>query len=100
MDVCRQRTLWVSERAKREPTHRGMVIDNISLMGQNNGIDTNDDHRNRNYLERAVGDPLPRYALVGAKLFDERGNSCGWDSENEEIYNILIRLRFLNRPTL
>jgi isopropylmalate/homocitrate/citramalate synthase len=91
--------LGFGERTGNPPIE-GLVIEYISLMGQDNGIDTTMITEIRNYLERAVGVPIPpNMPLVGANF---NSTSAGIHADgilkNEEIYNIFNTAKILNRP--
>ncbi len=91
--------LGFGERTGNPPIE-GLVIEYISLMGQNNGVDTTMITEIRNYLERAVGVPIPpNMPLVGANF---NSTSAGIHADgilkNEEIYNIFNTAKILNRP--
>jgi len=91
--------LGFGERTGNPPIE-GLIIEYISLMGQNNGIDTTMITEIRNYLERAVGVPIPsNMPLVGANF---NSTSAGIHADgilkNEEIYNIFNTAKILNRP--
>jgi citrate (Re)-synthase len=91
--------LGFGERTGNPPIE-GLIIEYISLMGQNNGIDTTMITEIRNYLERAVGVLIPaNMPLVGANF---NSTSAGIHADgilkNEEIYNIFNTAKILNRP--
>ena len=91
--------LGFGERTGNPPIE-GLIIEYISLMGQDNGIDTTMITEIRNYLERAVGVPIPsNMPLVGANF---NSTSAGIHADgilkNEEIYNIFNTAKILNRP--
>jgi isopropylmalate/homocitrate/citramalate synthase len=91
--------LGFGERTGNPPIE-GLIVEYISLMGQENGIDTTMITEIRNYLERAVGVPIPpNMPLVGANF---NSTSAGIHADgilkNEEIYNIFNTAKILNRP--
>jgi isopropylmalate/homocitrate/citramalate synthase len=91
--------LGFGERTGNSPIE-GLIIEYISLMGQNNGIDTTMITEIRNYLERAVGVPIPsNMPFVGVNF---NSTSAGIHADgilkNEEIYNIFNTTKILNRP--
>jgi isopropylmalate/homocitrate/citramalate synthase len=91
--------LGFGERTGNSPIE-GLIIEYISLMGHNNGIDTTMITEIRNYLERAVGVHIPsNMPLVGANF---NSTSAGIHADgilkNEEIYNIFNTAKILNRP--
>lgn len=91
--------LGFGERTGNPPVE-GLIIEYISLMGHNNGIDTTMITEIRNYFERAVGATIPpNMPLVGT---DFNATSAGVHADgilkNEEIYNIFNTAKILNRP--
>ena len=91
--------LGFGERTGNPPIE-GLIIEYISLMGHNNGIDTTMITEIRNYLERAVGVHIPsNMPFVGANF---NSTSAGIHADgilkNEEIYNIFNTAKILNRP--
>jgi len=91
--------LGFGERTGNPPIE-GLIIEYISLMGNPNGIDTTMITEIRNYLERAVGVPIPsNMPLVGSNF---NSTSAGIHADgilkNEEIYNIFNTSKILNRP--
>jgi isopropylmalate/homocitrate/citramalate synthase len=91
--------LGFGERTGNPPIE-GLIIEYISLMGHNNGIDTTIITEIRNYLERVVGVPIPsNMPFVGAGF---NSTSAGIHADgilkNEEIYNIFNTAKILNRP--
>jgi len=91
--------LGFGERTGNSPIE-GLIIEYISLMGHNNGIDTTMITEIRNYLERAVGVHIAsNMPLVGANF---NSTSAGIHADgilkNEEIYNIFNTAKILNRP--
>jgi isopropylmalate/homocitrate/citramalate synthase len=91
--------LGFGERTGNPPIE-GLIIEYISLMGHNNGVDTTMITEIRNYLERAVGVHIAsNMPLVGANF---NSTSAGIHADgilkNEEIYNIFNTAKILNRP--
>ncbi len=91
--------LGFGERTGNPPIE-GLIIEYISLMGDNNGIDTTMITEIRNYFERAVGVHIPsNMPFVGANF---NSTSAGIHADgilkNEEIYNIFDTAKVLNRP--
>jgi citrate (Re)-synthase len=91
--------LGFGERTGNPPIE-GLIIEYISLMGHNNGIDTTQITEIRNYFERAIGVPIPSsMPFVGANF---NATSAGVHADgilkNEEIYNIFNTAKILNRP--
>jgi len=91
--------LGFGERTGNAPIE-GLIIEYISLMGHNNGIDTTVITNIRNYFERVMGIPIPpNMPFVGASF---NATSAGIHADgilkNEEIYNIFNTTKILNRP--
>ena len=91
--------LGFGERTGNSPIE-GLIIEYISLMGHNNGVDTTMITEIRNYLERAVGVHIAsNMPLVGTNF---NSTSAGIHADgilkNEEIYNIFNTSKILNRP--
>ena len=91
--------LGFGERTGNSPIE-GLIIEYISLMGHNNGVDTTMITEIRNYLERAVGVHIAsNMPLVGTNF---NSTSAGIHADgilkNEEIYNIFNTAKILNRP--
>jgi len=91
--------LGFGERTGNPPIE-GLIIEYISLMGHNNGVDTTMITEIRNYLERAVGVHIAsNMPLVGTNF---NSTSAGIHADgilkNEEIYNIFNTAKILNRP--
>ena len=91
--------LGFGERTGNTPIE-GLIIEYISLMGHDHGIDTTMITEIRNYLERVVGVTIPpNMPFVGASF---NATSAGIHADgilkNEEIYNIFNTSKILNRP--
>ena len=91
--------LGFGERTGNPPIE-GLIIEYISLMGHNNGVDTTMITEIRNYFERAVGVTIPsNMPFVGSNF---NATSAGIHADgilkNEEIYNIFNTAKILNRP--
>ncbi len=91
--------LGFGERTGNPPLE-GLIIEYISLMGHNNGVDPTMITEIRNYFERAIGVTIPpNMPFVGA---DFNATSAGVHADgilkNEEIYNIFNTAKILNRP--
>jgi isopropylmalate/homocitrate/citramalate synthase len=91
--------LGFGERTGNAPIE-GLIMEYISLMGHNNGIDTTQITEMRNYCERNVGIHIPpNTPFVGANF---NATSAGIHADgilkNEEIYNIFNTAKILNRP--
>jgi isopropylmalate/homocitrate/citramalate synthase len=91
--------LGFGERTGNPPIE-GLIIEYISLMGHNNGIDTTMITEIRNYLERAVGVPIPSNMPFVGSNFNSTSAGIHADGilKNEEIYNIFNTAKVLNRP--
>ena len=91
--------LGFGERTGNSPIE-GLIIEYVSLMGHNNGVDTTMITEIRNYFERAVGVHIvSNMPFVGANF---NATSAGIHADgilkNEEIYNIFNTAKILNRP--
>ena len=91
--------LGFGERTGNAPIE-GLIIEYISLVGHNNGIDTTMITEIRNYFERIIGVHIPpNMPFVGAAF---NATSAGIHADgilkNEEIYNIFNTSKILNRP--
>jgi citrate (Re)-synthase len=91
--------LGFGERTGNPPLE-GLIIEYISLRGENNGIDTTVITEIAEYVEREIGISIPiNYPLVG---MDFNSTSAGIHIDallkNEEVYNIFDTDRILNRP--
>ncbi|NWG01885.1 MAG: histone-lysine N-methyltransferase [Syntrophaceae bacterium] len=91
--------LGFGERTGNPPIE-GLIIEYISLMGHNNGIDTTMITEIRNYLERTVGVPIPSNMPFVGSGFNATSAGIHADGilKNEEIYNIFNTAKILNRP--
>ena len=91
--------LGFGERTGNAPIE-GLIIEYISLLGNNNGVDTTMITEIRNYFERVIGVHIPsNMPFVGANF---NATSAGIHADgilkNEEIYNIFNSAKILNRP--
>jgi isopropylmalate/homocitrate/citramalate synthase len=91
--------LGFGERTGNAPIE-GLIIEYVSLMGHNNGIDTTVVTEIRNYFERVIGVHIPsNMPFVGANF---NATSAGVHADgilkNEEIYNIFNTAKILSRP--
>jgi isopropylmalate/homocitrate/citramalate synthase len=91
--------LGFGERTGNAPIE-GLIMEYISLVGHNNGIDTAQITEIRNYFERNLGAHIPpNMPFVGAAF---NATSAGIHADgilkNEEIYNIFNTSKILNRP--
>ncbi|MBW2039685.1 MAG: histone-lysine N-methyltransferase [Deltaproteobacteria bacterium] len=91
--------LGFGERTGNAPLE-GLIIEYISLMGDQNGVDTTVITEIRNYYERIIGEHVPKnYPFVGAEFNTTRaGIHADGILKNEEIYNIFNTEKILNRP--
>ncbi len=91
--------LGFGERTGNAPIE-GLIIEYISLLGHNNGVDTTMITEIRNYFERIIGVSIPsNMPFVGANF---NATSAGIHADgilkNEEIYNIFNTTKILSRP--
>ena len=91
--------LGFGERTGNAPVE-GLIIEYISLMGQENGIDTTAITDMANYFSSELGYKIPaNYPFVGS---DFNATSAGIHADglikNEEIYNIFDTRGILRRP--
>jgi isopropylmalate/homocitrate/citramalate synthase len=91
--------LGFGERTGNTPIE-GLLIEYISLMGRNAGIDTRAITEMAEFFEKEMHHPIPpNYPFVGA---DFNATSAGIHADglikNEEIYNIFDTAKILNRP--
>ncbi len=91
--------LGFGERTGNPPLE-GLIIEYISLHGQNNGIETTVITEIAQYAEREIGVNIPlNYPLVG---MDFNTTSAGIHIDallkSEEVYNIFDTDKILNRP--
>ena len=91
--------LGFGERTGNAPIE-GLIIEYISLLGNNNGVDTTMITEIRNYFERVIGVHIPsNMPFVGTNF---NATSAGIHADgilkNEEIYNIFNTAKILNRP--
>ncbi len=91
--------LGFGERTGNAPIE-GMIIEYISLTGDQNGVDTTVITEIRNYYERIIGEHISKnYPFVGAEFNTTRaGIHADGILKNEEIYNIFNTAKILNRP--
>ncbi|UCC66591.1 MAG: histone-lysine N-methyltransferase [Deltaproteobacteria bacterium] len=91
--------LGFGERTGNAPIE-GLIIDYISLMGDQNGVDTTVITEIRNYYERVIGEHIPKnYPFVGAEFNTTRaGIHADGILKDEEIYNIFNTAKILDRP--
>ncbi len=91
--------LGFGERTGNAPIE-GLIMDYISLMGHNNGIDTTMITEMRNYCERNIGIPIPPGTPFVGSNFNATSAGIHADGilKNEEIYNIFNTAKILNRP--
>lgn len=91
--------LGFGERTGNAPIE-GLIIDYISLTGDQNGVEPSVITEIRNYYERVIGEHIPKnYPFVGAEFNTTRaGIHADGLLKNEEIYNIFNTKKILNRP--
>jgi len=91
--------LGFGERTGNAPIE-GLIIEYISLTGDQNGIEPAVITEIRNYYERIIGEHVPKnYPFVGAEFNTTRaGIHADGILKNEEIYNIFNTAKILNRP--
>ena len=91
--------LGFGERTGNAPIE-GLVIEYISFMGDQNGVDTTVITEIRNYYERILGEGIPKnYPFVGAEFNTTRaGIHADGILKNAEIYSIFNTEKILNRP--
>jgi isopropylmalate/homocitrate/citramalate synthase len=91
--------LGFGERTGNAPIE-GLIIEYISLTGNQNGVDTTVITEIRNYYERVIGEHIAKnYPFVGAEFNTTRaGIHADGILKNEEIYNIFNTATILNRP--
>jgi isopropylmalate/homocitrate/citramalate synthase len=91
--------LGFGERTGNTPVE-GMLIDYISITGNDAGIDTTAITEMAEYFRREMGFPIPsNYPFVGSEF---NSTSAGIHADgmmkNEEIYNIFDTSKILKRP--
>jgi isopropylmalate/homocitrate/citramalate synthase len=91
--------LGFGERTGNAPVD-GLIIEYISLIGHNNGIDTTVITEMANYFSQELGYSIPpNYPFVGSEF---NATSAGIHADglikNEEIYNIFDTKKIFNRP--
>ena len=82
------------------PPIEGLIIEYISLRGEQNGIDTTVITEIADYFQEEIGDYIPpNYPFVGEEFNVTRaGIHADGIIKNEEIYNIFDTAKILNRP--
>jgi isopropylmalate/homocitrate/citramalate synthase len=91
--------LGIGERTGNAPIE-GLIMEYISLIGNENGIDTTVITEIRNYFEKEMGHQIPRnQPFIGV---DFNATSAGVHIDgilkNEEVYSPFDTKRILNRP--
>jgi len=91
--------LGFGERTGNTPIE-AMLMDYISLTGNDSGIDTTAITEMADYFRREMGSPIPsNYPFVGSEF---NSTSAGIHADgmmkNEEIYNIFDTTKILKRP--
>jgi isopropylmalate/homocitrate/citramalate synthase len=91
--------LGFGERTGNAPIE-GLVIEYISFLGDQNGVDTTVITEIRNYYERIIGEHIPKnYPFVGAEFNTTRaGIHADGILKNAEIYSTFNTEKILNRP--
>lgn len=91
--------LGLGERTGNPPVE-GLIIDYISLQGDENGINTAVITEIAEYFRNEIGQNIPsNYPLVGSDFNTTRaGIHADGVMKNEEIYNIFDTTNLLNRP--
>ena len=91
--------LGFGERTGNPPIE-GLIIDYISLLGEENGINTQVITEIANYFSEEIGVNIPsNYPFVGAGFnATSAGIHLDGIAKNEEIYNIFNTDRILSRP--
>jgi isopropylmalate/homocitrate/citramalate synthase len=91
--------LGFGERTGNAPVE-GLIIDYVSLTGDQNGVEPSVITEIRNYYERDIGEHIPKnYPFVGAEFNTTRaGIHADGILKDEEIYNIFNTGKILNRP--
>jgi isopropylmalate/homocitrate/citramalate synthase len=82
------------------PPIEALIIDYISIAGNNNAIDTTVITEIKNYFEQEIGFHIPpNYPFVGSEFNITRaGIHADGLIKNEEIYNVFDTTKILNRP--
>jgi isopropylmalate/homocitrate/citramalate synthase len=91
--------LGIGERTGNTPIE-GIIMEYISLVGDDNGVDTTVITEIRNYFEKEVGHHIPRNQPFVGSDFNATSAGVHIDglAKNEEIYSAFDSKRILNRP--
>jgi isopropylmalate/homocitrate/citramalate synthase len=91
--------LGIGERTGNTPIE-GLLIEYISLVGDDNGVDTKAITEMRNYFEKEVGMHIPRNQPFVGSDFNATSAGVHIDGllKNEEIYTAFDTKRILDRP--
>jgi isopropylmalate/homocitrate/citramalate synthase len=91
--------LGIGERTGNSPIE-GLIIEYISLIGDENGVDTKAITDARNYFEKEVGMHIPRNQPFVGSDFNATSAGVHIDglAKNEEVYTAFDTKRILNRP--
>jgi isopropylmalate/homocitrate/citramalate synthase len=91
--------LGIGERTGNSPIE-GLIIEYISLIGDENGVDTKAITDARNYFEKEVGMHIPRNQPFVGSDFNATSAGVHIDglTKNEEVYTAFDTKRILNRP--
>ena len=91
--------LGIGERTGNAPIE-GLVMEYISLTGDENGMDTTVITEIRNYFEKEIGHHIPRSQPLVGMDFNTTAAGVHIDGvvKNEEIYASFDSKRILNRP--
>ena len=91
--------LGIGERTGNSPIE-GLIMEYISLAGDENGVDTKVITEVRNYFEKEVGLHIPRNQPFVGSDFNATSAGVHIDglAKNEEIYSAFDTKRILDRP--
>ncbi len=91
--------LGIGERTGNTPIE-GIIMEYISLVGDDNGVDTTVITEIRNYFEKELGYHVPRNQPFVGSDFNATSAGVHIDglSKNEEVYSAFDTRRVLNRP--
>lgn len=91
--------LGIGERTGNTPIE-GIIMEYISLVGEDNGVDTTVITEIRNYFEKELGFHVPRNQPFVGSDFNATSAGVHIDglSKNEEVYSAFDTKRVLNRP--
>ena len=91
--------LGIGERTGNSPIE-GLIIEYISLAGDENGVDTKVITEVRNYFEKEIGLHIPRNQPFVGSDFNATSAGVHIDglAKNEEVYSAFDTKRILDRP--